>query len=239
MEYIAIRENEGRSGNQQRATLPISAATRWARVSRNSSRRSSCATEVAAEAARLSPSTSIIPKVEPMIIGRNFKVKINANIGNWPSLPVWRKKWRRWCGRPQWGADTVMDLRPENIHDTREWIIRNAPVPIGTVPITRRWKKSAAWPRNSTWEVYRDTLIEQCEQGVDYFTIHSGVRLRFIPLTANALPASFRAAGRSWPNGAWRITRKISSIRILDICESWRIRCQPSPRRRPAPRLHC
>ena len=113
----------------------------------------------------------------------------------------------------RWGADTVMDLSTgRNIHDTREWIIRNSPVPIGTVPIYQALEKVDGDPVKLDWEVYRDTLIEQAEQGVDYFTIHAGVRLALHPADrATASPASSRAAARSWPNGASRITARASS----------------------------
>src|SRR5437016_4892467 len=125
------------------------------------------------------------PELEPMIIGRNFLVKINANIGNSvvSSSIVEEVDKLRWA--TLWGADTVMDLSTgKDIHETREWILRNAPVPIGTVPIYQALEKAGGRPENLTWEIYRDTLIEQAEQGVDYFTVHAGVLLRYIPLTA-------------------------------------------------------
>jgi phosphomethylpyrimidine synthase len=122
---------------------------------------------------------------EPMIIGRNFLVKINANIGNSAvasSIDEEVEK-MRWATR--WGADTIMDLSTgKNIHTTREWIIRNSPVPLGTVPLYQALEKVGGKAEELTWEIYRDTLIEQAEQGVDYFTIHAGVLLRYIPLTA-------------------------------------------------------
>src|SRR5260370_8513788 len=121
-----------------------------------------------------------------MISGGNFMVKINANIGNsavGSSIDEEVEK-MRWATK--WGADTVMDLSTgKNIHETREWIIRNSPVPIGTVPIYQALEKVGGKAEELTWEVYRDTLIEQCEQGVDYFTVHAGVLLRYIPLTAH------------------------------------------------------
>ena len=125
------------------------------------------------------------PELEPMIIGRNFLVKINANIGNSAvtSSIVEEVDKLRWA--TLWGADTVMDLSTgRNIHETREWILRNAPVPIGTVPIYQALEKVGGRPEDLTWEIYRDTLIEQAEQGVDYFTVHAGVLLRYIPATA-------------------------------------------------------
>jgi phosphomethylpyrimidine synthase len=125
------------------------------------------------------------PETEPMIIGRNFRVKINANIGNSAVTSTIEEEVEKMRWAILWGSDTVMDLSTgKNIHDTREWIIRNSPVPIGTVPIYQALQKVDGKPEELTWEVFRDTLIEQAEQGVDYFTIHSGVRLHHIPWTA-------------------------------------------------------
>jgi len=128
------------------------------------------------------------PELEPMIIGRNFHVKINANIGNSAVTSSIDEEVEKLRWATLWGADTVMDLSTgKNIHETREWIIRNSPVPIGTVPIYQALEKVGGVAEDLTWEVYRDTLIEQAEQGVDYFTVHAGVLLRYIPLTANRL----------------------------------------------------
>ena len=128
------------------------------------------------------------PESEPMIIGRNFLVKINANIGNSAVASSIEEEVEKMRWATKWGADTVMDLSTgRNIHATREWILRNSPVPIGTVPIYQALEKVGGRAEELTWEIYRDTLIEQCEQGVDYFTIHAGVLLRFIPLTARRL----------------------------------------------------
>jgi phosphomethylpyrimidine synthase len=125
------------------------------------------------------------PELEPMIIGRNFLVKINANIGNSAVSSSIEEEVEKMVWAIRWGADTVMDLSTgRNIHATREWIIRNAPVPIGTVPIYQALEKVGGDPVKLTWEIFRDTLIEQAEQGVDYFTIHAGVRLAYVPLTA-------------------------------------------------------
>jgi phosphomethylpyrimidine synthase len=125
-------------------------------------------------------------ELEPMIIGRNFLVKINANIGNSAVSSSVEEEIEKMVWAIRWGADTVMDLSTgRNIHNTREWILRNAPVPIGTVPIYQALEKCDGDPVKLTWELYKDTLIEQCEQGVDYFTIHAGVRLAYVPLTAN------------------------------------------------------
>ncbi|MDC3955915.1 phosphomethylpyrimidine synthase ThiC [Polyangium jinanense] len=128
------------------------------------------------------------PELEPMIIGRNFLVKINANIGNSAVTSSIEEEVEKMVWSIRWGADTVMDLSTgRNIHETREWILRNAPVPIGTVPIYQALEKVGGKAEDLTWEIYRDTLIEQAEQGVDYFTIHAGVLLRYVPLTANRL----------------------------------------------------
>jgi len=125
------------------------------------------------------------PELEPMVIGRNFFVKINANIGNSAVTSSIQEEVDKLRWATLWGADTVMDLSTgKNIHETREWIIRNSAVPIGTVPIYQALEKVGGRPEDLTWELYRDTLIEQCEQGVDYFTVHAGVLLRYVPLTA-------------------------------------------------------
>jgi phosphomethylpyrimidine synthase len=125
------------------------------------------------------------PESEPMVIGRNFLVKVNANIGNSAVTSSIREEVDKLTWATQWGADTVMDLSTgADIHTTREWIIRNSPVPIGTVPIYQALEKVDGKPEDLTWEIYRDTIVEQCEQGVDYFTVHAGVLLRYIPLTA-------------------------------------------------------
>ncbi len=128
------------------------------------------------------------PELEPMIIGRNFLVKINANIGNSAISSSIAEEVEKMTWAIRWGADNVMDLSTgKNIHETREWIIRNSPVPIGTVPIYQALEKVNGKAEDLTWELYRDTLIEQAEQGVDYFTIHAGVRLQYIPLTAKRM----------------------------------------------------
>jgi phosphomethylpyrimidine synthase len=134
------------------------------------------------------PSNINHPESEPMIIGRNFLVKINANIGNSAVASSIEEEVEKMRWATKWGADTVMDLSTgKNIHATREWILRNSPVPIGTVPIYQALEKVNGKPEDLTWEIFRDTLIEQAEQGVDYFTIHAGVLLRFVPLTASRM----------------------------------------------------
>ncbi len=126
------------------------------------------------------------PELEPMIIGRNFRVKINANIGNSAVTSSIAEEVEKMVWATRWGADTIMDLSTgRNIHETREWILRNSPVPVGTVPIYQALEKVGGKPEELTWELFRDTLVEQAEQGVDYFTIHAGVRLPFVPLTAD------------------------------------------------------
>ena len=134
------------------------------------------------------PSNINHPESEPMIIGRNFLVKINANIGNSAVTSTIEEEVEKMLWATRWGADTVMDLSTgRDIHTTREWILRNSPVPIGTVPIYQALEKVGDNPEELTWELYRETLIEQAEQGVDYFTIHAGVRLQYVPLTANRI----------------------------------------------------
>ena len=132
-----------------------------------------------------------------MIIGRNFLVKINANIGNSAVASSIEEEVEKMRWATKWGADTVMDLSTgKNIHATREWILRNSPVPIGTVPIYQALEKVGGKAEELTWEIYRDTLVEQAEQGVDYFTVHAGVLLRFIPMTANRMTGIVSRGGQ-------------------------------------------
>ncbi|MFB5663957.1 phosphomethylpyrimidine synthase ThiC [Alteribacillus sp. HJP-4] len=141
-----------------------------------------------AEGRAIIPSNINHPEIEPMIIGRNFHVKINANIGNSAVTSSIEEEVEKMTWAIRWGADNIMDLSTgKNIHTTREWIIRNSPVPVGTVPIYQALEKVNGTAEELTWEIYRDTLIEQAEQGVDYFTIHAGVLLRYVPLTAGRL----------------------------------------------------
>ncbi len=190
MEFIAIRENVGREG--------LGASNGGARAAGTQrdgqdwgARIPDCVTpefvrdEVAAGRAII-PANVNHPESEPMIIGRNFLVKINANIGNSAVSSSMAEEVDKMVWAIRWGADTVMDLSTgRNIHDIREWILRNAPVPIGTVPIYEALEKVGGVAEALSWEVFRDTLIEQAEKGVDYFTIHAGVRLHYVPLTAN------------------------------------------------------
>ena len=128
------------------------------------------------------------PELEPMAIGRNFLVKINANIGNSAVASSIEEEVEKMRWATKWGADTLMDLSTgKNIHRTREWIIRNCPVPVGTVPIYQALEKVRGKPEDLTWDIFKDTLIEQAEQGVDYFTIHAGVLLRYVPMTSKRM----------------------------------------------------
>jgi phosphomethylpyrimidine synthase len=184
MEYIAIRENqnieknsklkEGRfhTGENFGANIPKFYTPEFVR-------------EEIANGRAVIPANIKHPEIEPMIIGRNFKTKVNANIGNSALSSSIHDEVEKLTWSTRWGADTVMDLSTgKNIHETREWIIRNSPVPIGTVPIYQALEKVDGIAENLSWEVFEETLIEQAEQGVDYFTIHAGVLLRYVPMTA-------------------------------------------------------
>ena len=184
MEYIAIRENQRqREGIDMRQHQGQNfGANNLTQITPEFVR-----SEVAAGRAII-PANINHPECEPMIIGRNFLVKINANIGNSALGSSIEEEVAKMTWATRWGADTIMDLSTgKNIHETREWIIRNSPVPIGTVPIYQALEKVDGIAENLTWEIFKDTLIEQAEQGVDYFTIHAGVLLRYVPLTANRL----------------------------------------------------
>jgi len=161
------------------------------------------------------------PETEPMIIGRNFLVKINANIGNSAVTSSIEEEVEKMTWAIRWGADTVMDLSTgKNIHETREWIIRNSPVPIGTVPIYQALEKVNGKAEDLTWELFKDTLIEQAEQGVDYFTIHAGVRLAYIPLTAKRMTAIVSRGGSIMAK--WCLSHHQESFlytHFEDICE--------------------
>jgi len=190
MEFIAIRENLLRE--QMQKTLPEIVTRQHPGQSFGAAIPQVMTPEfVRDEVARgraIIPSNINHPESEPMIIGRNFLVKINANIGNSALSSSIHEEVEKMTWATRWGADTVMDLSTgKNIHETREWIIRNSPVPIGTVPIYQALEKVDGKAEELTWEMFRDTLIEQAEQGVDYFTIHAGVLLRYIPMTAKRM----------------------------------------------------
>ena len=197
MEFIAIRENNNRAAYLEalKASGPQGEklAALMARQHPGQNFGASLQNEITPEFVRseiargraIIPNNINHPETEPMVIGRNFLVKINANIGNSAVASDVASEVDKMVWAIRWGADTVMDLSTgRNIHDTREWILRNSPVPIGTVPIYQALEKVGGIAEDLTWEVFRDTLIEQAEQGVDYFTIHAGVRLPYIPMTA-------------------------------------------------------
>ena len=185
MIYIAERENLGRKAMVEGAEARVAAGESFGANIPAFVTPEFVRDEIAAGRAVV-PANINHPELEPQIIGRNFLVKINANIGNSAVASSVEEEVDKMVWATRWGADNVMDLSTgRNIHNTREWIIRNSPVPIGTVPIYQALEKVNGVAEDLTWEVYRDTLIEQCEQGVDYFTIHAGVRLAYIHLTAN------------------------------------------------------
>ncbi|NKK60552.1 phosphomethylpyrimidine synthase ThiC [Rhizobium leguminosarum bv. viciae] len=222
MEFIAIRENHGRKvqpdaivrdGESFGAHIPDHVTAEFVRQ------------EVASGRAII-PANINHPEAEPMIIGRNFLVKINANIGNSAVTSSMAEEVEKMVWAARWGADTVMDLSTgRNIHNIREWIIRNSPVPIGTVPLYQALEKVEGIAENLTWEVYRDTLIEQAEQGVDYFTIHAGVRLHYIPLTVNRVTGIVSRGGSIMAK--WCLHHHRESFlyehfeEICDICRAY------------------
>ncbi|HEX2018033.1 MAG TPA: phosphomethylpyrimidine synthase ThiC [Aurantimonas sp.] len=221
MEYVAIRENLGRSerldaardGKPFDAAIPDLITPEWVRD------------EVASGRAII-PANINHPELEPMAIGRNFLTKINANIGNSAVTSSMEEEVDKMVWAIRWGADTVMDLSTgRNIHNIRDWIIRNAPVPIGTVPIYQALEKVDGIAEALTWEVYRDTLIEQAEQGVDYFTVHAGVRLAHVPLTAERVTGIVSRGGSIMAK--WCLHHHRESFlyehfaEICDICRAY------------------
>jgi phosphomethylpyrimidine synthase len=185
MRFIAHRENLGRAEALARAKAALKDGESFGASMPEHVTPEFVRDEVARGRAVI-PANINHAEVEPMIIGRNFLVKINANIGNSAVTSSVEEEVDKMVWAIRWGADNVMDLSTgRNIHNTREWILRNSPVPIGTVPIYQALEKCGGDPVKLTWELYRDTLIEQCEQGVDYFTIHAGVRLAYVPMTAH------------------------------------------------------
>lgn len=227
MEFIAIRENLGREKswsavqNGDRGNLNHQhAGERFGAVLPSFITPEFVRDEVARGRAII-PANINHPESEPMIIGRNFLVKINANIGNSAVASSIEEEVEKMRWSTVWGADTVMDLSTgRNIHATREWIIRNSPVPIGTVPIYQALEKVGGKAEELSWEIFRDTLIEQAEQGVDYFTIHAGVRLPFIPLTANRTTGIVSRGGSILAK--WCLAHHKDSFiytRFREICE--------------------
>ncbi|MDP4559285.1 phosphomethylpyrimidine synthase ThiC [Halomonas meridiana] len=194
MEFIALRENQRRQALSAKYSGTAEVERILGHQHAGQSFGASLPKEITPEFVRdevargraIIPNNINHPESEPMIIGRNFLVKINGNLGNSAVTSSIEEEVDKMTWGIRWGADTIMDLSTgQNIHETREWIIRNSPVPIGTVPIYQALEKVNGIAENLTWEIFRDTLIEQAEQGVDYFTIHAGVLLRYVPLTAN------------------------------------------------------
>ncbi|MFZ5748693.1 MAG: phosphomethylpyrimidine synthase ThiC [Pseudomonadota bacterium] len=217
MEYVAARENLGRQtmragierdGNSWGAAIPDFVTPEFVR-------------DEVARGRAIIPSNINHPESEPMAIGRNFLVKINANIGNSAVASDVASEVDKMVWSIRWGADTVMDLSTgRNIHDTREWILRNSPVPIGTVPIYQALEKVGGIAEDLTWDIFRDTLIEQAEQGVDYFTIHAGVRLPYVPLTARRVTGIVSRGGSIMAK--WCLAHHKESFlyeRFEEICE--------------------
>jgi phosphomethylpyrimidine synthase len=185
MEYIAIRENMSYAQLREQAELGVQHEGQSFGAAIPKEITPEFVRDEVARGRAIIPVNINHPEIEPMIIGRNFLVKVNANIGNSAVTSSIEEEVEKLAWSARWGADTVMDLSTgKNIHETREWIIRNSMVPIGTVPIYQALEKVGGVAEDLTWEIFRDTLIEQAEQGVDYFTIHAGVLLRYVPLTA-------------------------------------------------------
>jgi phosphomethylpyrimidine synthase len=233
MEFIAIRENLRRT--EYIASLKAAGPTgeRMAELLGRQHRGESFGAAIPAETTpefvrsevargrAIIPANINHPEIEPMIIGRNFLVKINANIGNSAVSSSIGEEVEKMTWSIRWGGDTVMDLSTgKHIHETREWIVRNSPVPIGTVPIYQALEKVNGKAEDLTWEIFRDTLIEQAEQGVDYFTIHAGVRLPFIPMTARRMTGIVSRGGSIMAK--WCLAHHRESFlyeRFEDICE--------------------
>ena len=219
MEFIAIRENQRidalsellrrqHPGQDFGASIPKAITPEFVR-------------DEVARGRAIIPANINHPETEPMIIGRNFLVKINANIGNSAVSSGIQEEVEKMTWAIRWGGDTVMDLSTgKHIHETREWIIRNSPVPIGTVPIYQALEKVDGKAEELTWEIFRDTLVEQCEQGVDYFTVHAGVRLPFIPMTAKRMTGIVSRGGSIMAK--WCLAHHKESFlytHFEDICE--------------------
>ncbi len=223
MAYIAERENLGRKAALENAAHKIAEGESFGANVPEFITPEFVRDEVAAGRAII-PANINHPEVEPMIIGRNFLVKINANIGNSAVTSSVAEEVDKMVWAIRWGADNVMDLSTgRNIHNTREWIVRNSPVPIGTVPIYQALEKVDGVAEDLTWEVYRDTLIEQAEQGVDYFTIHAGVRLTYVPMTAKRVTGIVSRGGSIMAK--WCLSHHKESFlytHFEDICDIMR-----------------
>jgi len=223
MIYVAHRENLGRKVALERAHAALADGESFGADIPEHITPEFVRSEIARGRAII-PANINHGELEPMIIGRNFLVKINANIGNSAVTSSVEEEVEKMVWAIRWGADTVMDLSTgRNIHTTREWILRNAPVPIGTVPIYQALEKCGGDPVKLTWEIYRDTLIEQCEQGVDYFTIHAGVRLPFVPLTATRVTGIVSRGGSIMAK--WCLAHHRESFlyeRFEEICDIMR-----------------
>ena len=224
MIYIAERENLGRQEQLARASAAINDGESFGAAIPEFITPEFVRDEIARGRAVI-PANINHPELEPQIIGRNFLVKINANIGNSAVASSVEEEVEKMVWATRWGADNVMDLSTgRNIHNTREWIIRNSPVPIGTVPIYQALEKVNGVAEDLTWEVYRDTLIEQCEQGVDYFTIHAGVRLAYIHLTAARVTGIVSRGGSIMAK--WMLAHHKESFlytHFEDICDIMRM----------------
>ncbi len=223
MAYIAHRENLGRVAALERAKEALADGESFGAAIPEFITPEFVRSEVARGRAII-PANINHAELEPVIIGRNFLTKVNANIGNSAVSSSVEEEVEKMVWAIRWGADTVMDLSTgRNIHTTREWIIRNSPVPIGTVPIYQALEKVDGDPVKLDWEVYKDTLIEQCEQGVDYFTIHAGVRLRYVPLTARRVTGIVSRGGSIMAK--WCLAHHRESFlyeRFGDICDIMR-----------------
>jgi phosphomethylpyrimidine synthase len=219
MEYIAIRENQRREGLSELLTKQHPGQHFGAAIPKIITPE--FVRDEVARGRAIIPVNINHPEIEPMIIGRNFLVKINANIGNSAVTSGIQEEVEKMTWSIRWGGDTVMDLSTgQHIHETREWIIRNSPVPIGTVPIYQALEKVDGKAEELTWEIYRDTLIEQCEQGVDYFTVHAGVRLPYIPMTAKRMTGIVSRGGSIMAK--WCLAHHKESFlytHFEDICE--------------------
>ena len=219
MEFIAIRENQRRDGLSEILQEQHKGENHGAKIPSHITPE--FVRDEVAKGRAIIPANINHPEIEPMIIGRNFLVKINANIGNSALGSSISEEVEKMVWGTRWGADNVMDLSTgKNIHETREWIIRNSPVPIGTVPIYQALEKVNGKAEDLTWEIFKDTLIEQAEQGVDYFTIHAGVRLAYIPMTAKRMTGIVSRGGSIM--ASWCLAHHKESFlyeHFEDICE--------------------